>query len=700
MYIKYIKHINKMSKTDKSVISILEGENTSINFGDPELNEGFKSLEKKIQQQILKNADETTRTHVLKIYIELHKRSDKELIDFYYSLTDKKKKQLQVMFPKEEILFLKQLMTIDMEKKSKKEGTQGKEGTKGTERKEELLPSKLKEAPIEIFENTEEIEEIEEIKEVETSKKKHPPQERIDNLVKIFYNSNPFLYSNTVNHELEVQFGTKNIKPLNQTDYDNVVKKLKSSGFNIKGDNSGEYYLRINCEFMDNTSGRNKMSNVRSEIKGLYNVMEYCKTNNIRSIYESNPTVVSFLRKKPVFINDQRVKPVDLDDFNFRVSYKMEETPNSGITNFIIDKDNWRDSKKEFRFINRVSFEHDDYPFIIDLSIVKYGNRKRDEFGQNKIIPVYTIETSNVFNNEETIEIEIEIDNKKIGPTTRFNTPENITAALRRVIKTILSGLQKTNYPISYYEQNNILKDYMRMIWKDEPNKYKITSKNFIGPNSITLQLNNIAPIDDNSTIPNIRKDFVVTEKADGERHLLYISAEGKIYLINTNMDVIFTGTKTENPECFNTLMDGELISHDKSKKFINLYAAFDIYYIKNLDIRALPFMLLPGDEDVYNSRYELLSNILRQLKPKSIMDVHAKEKKETGEKKKEKGANTVTNLLKKYAESNDIISPIRIVKKDFYPNINSQTIFEGCDTILKKIKNGLFEYNTDGLIF
>jgi hypothetical protein len=67
-------------------------------------------------------------------------------------------------------------------------------------------------------------------------------------------------------------------------------------------------------------------------------------------------------------------------------------------------------------------------------------------------------------------------------------------------------------------------------------------------------------------------------------------------------------------------------------------------------------------------------------------MDVRAKEKKETGEKKKEKGANTVTNLLKKYAASNDIISPIRIVKKDFYPNISSQTIFEGCDTILKKI--------------
>ena len=37
------------------------------------------------------------------------------------------------------------------------------------------------------------------------------------------------------------------------------------------------------------------------------------------------------------------------------------------------------------------------------------------------------------------------------------------------------------------------------------------------------------ASIDDNSNIPNIRNNFVVTDKADGERHLLFISSKGKI---------------------------------------------------------------------------------------------------------------------------------------------------------------------------
>ena len=112
------------------------------------------------------------------------------------------------------------------------------------------------------------------------------------------------------------------------------------------------------------------------------------------------------------------------------------------------------------------------------------------------------------------------------------------------------------------------------MIWKEEynPTTY-VKSKHFIGPNSITLQLKNISKIDENSSDPNIRKDFVVTDKADGQRHLMVISGEGKIYLINTNMDVVFTGAKTQEKKCFNSILDGELISHDKNNKFINLYA-------------------------------------------------------------------------------------------------------------------------------
>ena len=167
-------------------------------------------------------------------------------------------------------------------------------------------------------------------------------------------------------------------------------------------------------------------------------------------------------------------------------------------------------------------------------------------------------------------------------------------------------------YPIAYPQQQDITREYMKMIWEDEyePSR-RVTSQNFIGPNSITLQLTNIAKIDDNSNIPNIRKDFIVTEKADGDRHLMYISKTGKIYLISSNMDIKFTGAKTLNEDCFSTLLDGELISHNKKGEFINIYAAFDIYFHKNKDVRHYTFLLSDENkEDVYKSRYYLLEKI------------------------------------------------------------------------------------------
>jgi hypothetical protein len=341
--------------------------------------------------------------------------------------------------------------------------------------------------------------------------KKGTPQERIDNLIKSFYSVNPFINADGTNHELEVRFGTKGIKPLTRNDYDNVIKKLKSFGFNLIGEISGLSSLRINCEFLDSITGKFKMSDIRTEINGIHNIQNYCKNNDAKTIYKENPTGIKFINKKKGFINKKKIFPVDVDDFNFRVSYQTEIAVKSGIQNGILE--NWRKSKKEFRFINRVSFEHPDYPFIIDISIVKYGKRHPDKFGRENRGPMirsYNVEDSNVFNNQEVYEIEIEIDNHKIGPATKFNSPQSIAIALRKVIKFVLGGLQGTNYPISYPEQKHILNSYMKMVWKDAyDTKMYINSKNFIGPNSITLQLVNIAPLDENSNQPNIKENNI-----------------------------------------------------------------------------------------------------------------------------------------------------------------------------------------------
>jgi hypothetical protein len=529
---------------------------------------------------------------------------------------------------------------------------------------------------------------IEQEFEAEEDKKISPP-EQFNKLVKIFYDQNLFRTpSSLVNNELEVRFGTKDIKRLTKNDYDNVVKTLKSFGF-VSANPGGVPSLRIKNEFLDSVTGRFKMSDIRTQIDGLMGIENYCKSNDIRSVYKSIASSVEFLNKKPFInpVNKKMIRPVDINDFNLRVSLQSEERVKKGIENHIIY--NWRKSKKEFRYLNRVTFEHPDFPVRVDLSITKSGNKGKDKRGFSYIIPVYTLEESNVFNNPESYEIEIEVNNKLIGPGTNFQTPDQLLVALRKVIKYVLAGIQGTMYPISVNEMNNISSDYMKMIWGDEYEPARrITTQNFIGPNSITLQLTNIAPIDDNSVIPNIRKDFVVTEKADGERHLMYISNTGKIYFISTNMDIKFSGAKTLNEDCFNTLFDGELITHDKNGEFINLYAAFDIYFHKNKDIRHYTFMLREEETDVYKCRFYLLEKLGHIVNPISIVDNTTK----IGEKQ------TSKSPLEKY--ENKEISPIRFTIKKFYPMSTKQTIFDGCKAILEKEKQGLFEYETDGLIF
>ena len=56
--------------------------------------------------------------------------------------------------------------------------------------------------------------------------------------------------------ELEVKFGTKDIKKITKNDFDNVFKKLISSGFRVSM--SQEYSLKIQSEVTDENTGKTK----------------------------------------------------------------------------------------------------------------------------------------------------------------------------------------------------------------------------------------------------------------------------------------------------------------------------------------------------------------------------------------------------------------------------------------------------------
>ena len=475
--------------------------------------------------------------------------------------------------------------------------------------------------------------------------------------------------SDTEELELEVKFGTRGIKSITRINYDNIIKKLLAMGFTIDGNVT---LLRIQNEFMDPATGTARLSSIRTEINGLQNVRKYCQSNSLSSIDSG----VTFIQKNRFSAGAGRAdtggavdydnSSVEMNDFNFRVSLSKESKmhENVPIVRSIIDK--WNDQKKTFRYLNRIKMRHPKFPVVVDLSVVK-DSKKQGRF----YVPEYSITDSDVFNAPEKYEIEIECVNKLVGLGTAFNTAELLnTTALKPVIKYVLSGLQETNYPVSYPEQQMVLKQYMRLIWgKEYQENARITAANFIGPSSYTLEMKNVQPLNADSVVPNIRENYTVTDKADGDRKLLFISSEGKIYLINTNMDVQFTGTLAKNRETWNTLLDGEHVLYDKKRKFINMYAAFDIYYIAGEDVRAKGFVPTVAEEEASKYRLPLLEALVGKIGAISIVSAAAP-------------------------------IPLKITKKRFYLGTAAQSIFQGCGFILTKEHDGLFEYETDGLIF
>ena len=485
-------------------------------------------------------------------------------------------------------------------------------------------------------------------------------QSELENMISQYLDNNKKEDKHFNYHELEVKFGTKGLQNISKINFDNVFKKLKSIGFDIQGTSAGDNMLRIQNEYSDDRS-QIRISNIRTEIYGLHNISEYCKSNRV-----DGDSIVKFNQKMPVKNGENEIiRTVDYNDFNFRVSYNMERNIQKHAP--IIKKtiEDWSNTKKLFRLINRVRLSHPDLPAFVDMSIVKSSKKSG-----NRIQTEYTMDKADIQNAPCNYEIEIEVDNKRLLNSYKYKNISVVMLAdiLKKVAKFILSGLQETNYPISYPEIQTTQLNYMKLLHGEKFESRRIIPRDFIGPSSYTLQVNNIAPINENVNVPNIRQEFTVTDKADGTRKLLYINDKGKIYLIDTNMNIQFTGVITNIQDNFNSLIDGEHILHNREGNYINLYAAFDVYYLKGKSVRTLEF--IPTNEEFIKTNYRLplLTDLVKGLNMVSVVK--------------------------------DGSVSMRVEVKKFYVEDQSQTIFNGCKYILTKNDETGFEYNIDGLIF
>lgn len=548
-----------------------------------------------------------------------------------------------------------------------------------------------------------------------------------DRLTQYLATGNPRFRTDGKENEFELRFGTNTYsgRVLSKINYDNVVKELFQNGFQTDNMN-GNQMLRIS--YQDELTNDRKMANIRAEVNGTDLIQEYCKTNSLRKIEDlpsSNLQKLVFTRKSS--IKDAQgnwQKPIDMLDWNFRVSHNLEQTFNSQVPFIKSAIDTWSDRKKTFRLLNRVRFTHSEFPVFADLSIVrsskKYARNRKDEIkgGSNAPVPTYTIQESGVFENAEAYEIELEIDNSRVGSGTPYDTPDKLMNVLRKCIRIVLSGVQQCFYPIPFSERDMVLNSYMKIIKTQENEekkqhyeykKIKINDKRefsssfvFIGPGSITLQRHHILPLKEGAQHACVLENYTVTEKADGERKLLYIHSDGKIYLIDNNFNVMFSGMKTDEKTIYGTILDGEHIRKDKHGNMLNMYAAFDIYYIQGKNVRNKEFYPTEEGSLPNNYRLPLLQKIVEDLKPSSIVgEKHILNWKEKTNKKGETfWIEAKTGQITKTKPKMEYSCKMLIQVKQFEVVTPEKNIFECCSNILKNVEDGLFKYETDGLIF
>ena len=574
---------------------------------------------------------------------------------------------------------------------------------------------------------------------------------RFEQLVRAFLETNPGIkQSPNQSMEFEIRFnasapGLGSHKTLIKTDYDRAIAALLGAGFSADGAAQGIHMLRIQLSNEDAKSDGPPQSYVRAELLGLDLIQEYCRHNSLQKILDMPSSLQSSASKLKFTQKSRYVDPagvrwdaVDVDDFGFRASFQIEEdsTPTSPMAREMISQ--WNDRKKTFRYMNRVRFSHPDFPVCADVSIVHENKTQRSTHNARrpKFIATHTLQESEVLRGPERYEVELELDNTRIGVGTDFDTPAKVLDALRKCIRIVLGGLQRTPYPIGFREMNQVKLDYMKLIHGPEFQERHIFPRDFVGPSSRTLQLENLVNAED-LQVTTVLQNYTVTDKADGERRLLFVSPNGRVYMIDMTMSVIFTGTHVSKKDqsttatkgvdakypLENSLLDGEWIRSNRRGDPIQLYAAFDVYYVHGRNVREYGFIPPTEsesgivveepepeeEEEMHRSqskrvtpielyRLPILTEYIQKL---SVVSVVGGDEAPSVDKKKTKAEQAKERT--KIASTNTAsctVPILRIQPKRFYSSNPTSSIFAACAQILSNARDGLYEYETDGIIF
>lgn len=511
---------------------------------------------------------------------------------------------------------------------------------------------------------------------------------------------------NNNNMELEALIHSQGyLHKINYDDFLNCIRRIK---------NQKEFKMlrpseTLNIGFPHDTD----FKTIRVSVLGSSGIKNYCSSNSLRDLGSN----LQFVLKKPVYINGKYGK-LDLEDYNIRINIKEEvditfdETSNDKLKVEKL-KQQWMEVPKNFRYKKTYSYLSSDNLFRCDFSIIKKSkvneemitlgeikkrnlqefivkpknfmgslndfwnmvkndnyNRKIMVYGQPKYFQL--LENSGTLEAEPEYEIEVEFIGQKSNNGIKFSDLE----ILNRFIETkgiILQALQRSFFLLGEKERIAVIKDYQKLTGVKGHNIFK-------GPLLLTLESYNLEQMTNrhynNPYLDNIRKNYVVSEKADGDRNFLFIDSRGELYMINRTNLIRKIGMKIQ--ELSNSIFDGEYITKDANGKNTNLIMLFDAYFMNGN----------PVWKSNFNVRYGVLSQAVSLF---NSLDLKKFEYPLMINRKTFLQGDTIINTKELDISSNDTM------------------IFEASGKILNKINvkyGGLldighqFSYATDGLVF
>jgi hypothetical protein len=372
-------------------------------------------------------------------------------------------------------------------------------------------------------------------------------------------------------------------------------------------------------------------------------IENYCNDNTLKA----KPFHVIIKEKKATIGG---ISEIDLNDYDVRIKVRRELPLEVTDTRVIEALAKWATLPKSFRYIRRYTFTSTHHGGIqFDASFVHENAKdKRGNYIQSTTFLGAEI-------HKQPIHYEIEVE--ALGGSTKKSLLIGIAVVLR--------GLQRS-YVLT---RNSVKRSVLELLAAQTG-----SVKGFPGSQPVTLRKAHIG-VEPEPDTPSIRTgDYNVTDKADGLRCLLVVARNGRMYLVDRNLNVYGTDRRLDaslTEEWGGTVLDGEWVTQDANNKPYSRYYAFDIFNGKRgEDVSGRPFLVR---SDIAVSRLAALTEAIAILN---------------------NAGKTVSDIPVKYS--------LTLMMKTFQTPIDTSdttAIFKVAADVLDRLKHDA-PYHTDGLIF